>query len=114
MVTPKKLKSDVIGSIENRKIRRPKGSSEGKETFTNSINKEITDMVLKIEQERVHARQDVSITLGKGGGENLEFYCDDFQNNYEYSAKESMKKKKEKNKTDILLRPVSELDEYRE
>ncbi|MBD2481538.1 hypothetical protein [Planktothrix sp. FACHB-1365] len=113
MKKPKNQKSDVINSIENREVKKPK-KKNGKETLTNSINEEVAKMVLKIQQERAFVREDAEIVLGKGGGENLEFYCDDFQNNYDYSTKESMRKKEVKTKTDVLLRPVSEMDEYNE
>lgn len=100
-------------SSRGKGIGKPsQGGEKGKDKLSGTIAEEIQKMVLKIQQERAYAREDVSIVNGKGGGEGLEFYCDDFQNNYEYSTKDSMKDKQEKTETDVLLRPVSEFVEY--
>ncbi|MFM6192890.1 hypothetical protein [Planktothrix sp.] len=106
-------KSDVLGIQGSRKTSSSK-KEQGKEKLSNSINEEVKKMILKIQQDRAFVREDVSIANGKGGGENLEFYCEDFANNYSYSIKDSMKKKESKTETDVLLRPISELDEYKD
>ena len=112
--TPKRKKDDVLASLD----KTPKGAKSSKkpnpkEQLTLRLENEIKEMVLKIEKERANTRDDVAIVQGKGGGENLEFYCEDIQNNYGFTVKDS-KEDKEKPKTDFILRPVSEMTEYKQ
>ena len=108
-------KDDVLDSLGTRKGKNINLSKkqDPKEKLTIRLENEIKEMVLKIEKERANTRDDVAIVQGKGGGENLEFYCEDIQNGYQFTVKDS-KTEKEKPKTDFILRPVSDMDEYKQ
>lgn len=82
-----------------------------KEDFENSLTTAVQNYLLKYETERKNTREDIEIASGVGG-EELDGFIADISQNYENTVKDSKEEKKQKIKTDFLLRPVSEKIEY--
>lgn len=87
---------------------KPKKS---KEDFEESLTTAVQNYLLKYETERKNTREDFAIADGVGG-EELDGFIADISQNYENTAKDSKEGKKQKIKTDFLLRPISEKIEY--
>lgn len=108
----------VENSPEVRTTRglKPKTDKEGVAMLRGRIETLVRDQQLKEMLKRQAYASDKLITDGKGG-EDLQQFALDYSQGYKYSAKDKKLRKPvndpNKNPSNVVLRQVSEMEEYR-
>lgn len=112
---------NVENSPEVRTTRglKPKTDKEGVSMLRGRIETLVNDQRIKRMAYRQELATDKLITDGKGG-EDLQQFSTDYSQNYKFSVREAKRKKPindsstiNKNPSNVLLRQVSEMEEYR-
>lgn len=119
----KKRPTNDVDQVENspevRTTRglKPKTDKEGVAMLRGRIETLVRDQQLKEMLKRQAYASDKLITDGKGG-EDLQQFALDYSQDYKYSAKDKKLRKPindplNKNPSNVVLRQVSEMEEYR-
>ena len=119
----RKRPTNEIDTVENAPEARtsrglkPKTDKEGVAMLRGRIETLATDQTLKRMAYRQELTQDKIISDGKGG-KDLEHFSLDYSQNYKFSAKDKKQRKPidnslNKNQSNVLLRIVSDMEEYK-